>query len=60
MNQDKPEQLHTTLALLFFVLSGVLALIYQVVWSCMTMQVFGSTAMAVGTVLAAFLLGMAR
>jgi len=49
----------TALILLLFFLSGALALVYQVVWSRMMMQVFGSTAMAVGTVLAAFMSGMA-
>jgi spermidine synthase len=47
------------LVLLLFFLSGALALVYQVVWSRMMMQVFGSTAVAVGTVLAAFMTGMA-
>ena len=44
--------------LLFFV-SGALALAYQVVWVRMMMHVFGSTAVAVGTVLAAWMAGMA-
>ncbi|MDT8322012.1 MAG: fused MFS/spermidine synthase, partial [Xanthomonadales bacterium] len=47
------------LILLLFFLSGALALVYQVVWSRMMMHVFGSTALAVGTVLAAFMSGMA-
>jgi spermidine synthase len=59
MNQDQPERLSTALVLLLFFISGALALIYQVVWSRMMMHVFGSTAMAVGTVLAAFMSGMA-
>jgi spermidine synthase len=59
MNQDRPERLSTALVLLLFFISGALALIYQVVWSRMMMHVFGSTAMAVGTVLAAFMSGMA-
>lgn len=45
--------------LLLFYLSGALALVYQVVWSRMMMHIFGSTALAVGTVLAAFMSGMA-
>ena len=39
--------------LLLFFFSGALALVYQVVWSRMMTHVFGSTAVAVGTVLAA-------
>jgi spermidine synthase len=45
--------------LFLFFISGALALVYQVVWSRMMMQIFGSTAIAVGTVLAAFMCGMA-
>lgn len=45
--------------LLLFFLSGALALVYQVVWARMMTQVFGSTALAVGTVLAAYMSGMA-
>ena len=47
------------LVLMLFFLSGALALVYQVVWSRMMMHVFGSTALAVGTVLAAYMTGMA-
>jgi spermidine synthase len=39
--------------------SGALALIYQVVWARMMTHAFGSTALAVGTVLAAFMSGLA-
>jgi spermidine synthase len=46
------------IVVLFFV-SGAAALVYQVVWARMMMHVFGSTAVAVGTVLAAFMSGMA-
>jgi spermidine synthase len=56
---QKPEKLPLALVLLLFFVSGALALVYQVVWSRMMMQVFGSTALAVGTVLAAFMTGMA-
>ena len=45
--------------MLLYFSSGALALVYQVVWSRMMMHVFGSTAIAVGTVLAAFMSGMA-
>lgn len=47
------------LVLLLYFLSGATALVYQVVWSRMLMHVFGSTAVAIGTVLAAFMAGMA-
>ena len=41
------------LVLLLFFLSGALGLVYEVVWSRTLTHVFGSTAVAVGTVLAA-------
>jgi spermidine synthase len=47
------------IVLLLYFFSGATALVYQVVWSRMLMHVFGSTAMALGTVLAAFMAGMA-
>lgn len=47
------------LVLSLFFFSGSLALIYEVVWTRLMMNVFGSTALAVGTVLAAFMFGMA-
>jgi spermidine synthase len=43
---------------LFFV-SGACGLIYEVVWSRMMMLIFGRSVLAVGTVLAAFMLGLA-
>lgn len=42
-----------------FFLSGACGLIYQVVWSRMLTHVFGSTVLAVSTVLAAFMSGLA-
>ncbi len=42
---------------LFFV-SGACGLIYEVVWSRMMMLIFGRSVLAVGTVLAAFMLGL--
>jgi spermidine synthase len=48
-----------SLVLTLFLLSGACGLIYQVVWSRILTQVFGSTALAVGTVLAAFMSGLA-
>ena len=59
MNHKKTEELPITLILSLFFVSGALALVYEVVWSRMMMHVFGSTAVAVGTVLAAFMTGMA-
>ena len=59
MISKQTEGLSIRLILLLFFVSGALALVYQVVWSRMMMQVFGSTAIAVGTVLAAFMTGMA-
>lgn len=53
-----PEMKPRIILLLFFV-SGALALMYQVVWARMMTHVFGSTALAVGTVLAAYMSGMA-
>ncbi len=44
--------------ILFFV-SGGCGLIYEVVWSRMMMLIFGRSVLAVGTVLAAFMLGLA-
>lgn len=45
--------------LLLFSLSGACGLIYQVVWSRIFTTLFGSTVYAVGTVLAAFMSGLA-
>jgi spermidine synthase len=43
--------------ILFFI-SGACGLIYEVVWSRMMMLIFGRSVLAVGTVLAAFMLGL--
>jgi spermidine synthase len=53
--------LKVVLAALFicFFLSGAAALIYEVVWMRMLTQIFGSSAYAVATVLAAFMAGLA-
>lgn len=59
MSRQKTAGPPLALVLLLFFFSGALALIYQVVWSRMMTHVFGSTAVAVGTVLAAFMAGMA-
>ena len=50
MKQRAPNFFQTTVVLLLFFASGALGLIYEVVWSRMMMHVFGSTAIAVGTV----------
>jgi spermidine synthase len=47
------------LVAILFVLSGACALVYEVVWSRLLVQVFGVTAFAVSTVLVAFMGGMA-
>ena len=59
MKQRAPNFFQTMVVLLLFFASGALGLIYEVVWSRMMMHVFGSTAIAVGTVLAAFMSGLA-
>jgi spermidine synthase len=59
MSRANTVQPPLPLVLLLFFLSGALALVYQVVWARMMTHVFGSTAVAVGTVLAAFMCGMA-
>jgi len=59
MSRKKTAGSPRALVLLLFFWSGVLALVYQVVWARMMTHVFGSTAVAVGTVLAAFMAGMA-
>ena len=59
MDRAKTPDPPLAFVLLLFFFSGALALVYQVVWSRMMTHVFGSTAVAVGTVLAAFMSGMA-
>jgi spermidine synthase len=44
---------------ILFLLSGACGLVYEVVWSRVMTEVFGSTVLAVGTVLAAFMSGLA-
>lgn len=58
-SQEKKELSPPVLVLLLYFLSGATALVYEVVWSRMLIHVFGSTAVALGTVLAAFMAGMA-
>lgn len=59
MNREIDARMPARLILLLFFISGALALVYQVVWSRLMTHVFGSTALAVGTVIAAFMAGMA-
>ncbi len=47
------------LVFVLFFLSGACGLVYQVVWSRILTEVFGATVVAVGTVLAAFMTGLA-
>ena len=47
------------LVLNLFFFSGACGLVYQIVWVRMLTQVFGTTATAVGVVLAAFMAGLA-
>ena len=54
----KPSNLRRLVLVLFF-LSGALGLIYQIVWVRMLTQLFGTTAEAVGIVLASFMSGLA-
>ncbi|MGB5327590.1 MAG: fused MFS/spermidine synthase, partial [Gammaproteobacteria bacterium] len=56
---EKNKSSSPVLVLLLYFLSGATALVYEVVWSRMLIHVFGSTAVALGTVLAAFMAGMA-
>ena len=60
-NAQKLIGQRTVFAALFicFFLSGVAALLYEVVWVRMLTQIFGSTAYAVATVLAGFMAGLA-
>ena len=48
-----------TIVFILFLLSGACGLVYEVVWSRVMTQIFGSTVLAVGTVLAAFMSGLA-
>ena len=48
------------LFVLVYLLSGAAALVYEVVWARLLTLQMGSTVTAVGTVLAAFMGGMAR
>jgi len=58
-NLPKKETSPPVIVLLLYFLSGATALVYEVVWSRLLTHAFGSTAVALGTVLAAFMAGMA-
>ena len=49
----------SAVVLLLFLISGACGLIYQVAWSRLMTQIFGTSALAVGIVLAAFMAGLA-
>ena len=49
----------TVLLCVLFFASGVSGLVYEVVWSRMLTLTFGDTTVAVSTVLAAFMTGLA-
>lgn len=49
----------SAVVLLLFLISGACGLIYEVAWSRLMTQIFGTSALAVGVVLAAFMGGMA-
>ena len=63
LNQKKPDPSSYNLIYLIifgcFLVSGISALIYEVVWTRMLTYVFGGTTLAVSTVLTAFLGGLA-
>src|SRR5829696_3970840 len=58
---DHTAYSHTTILLtgVCFVLSGATGLIYEVLWARMLGLVFGATTLAISTVLAAFMGGLA-
>jgi spermidine synthase len=55
----RPTITVTSLAYLCFIFSGATALVYEVLWARMLGHVFGATTLAVSTVLAAFMGGLA-
>jgi spermidine synthase len=59
MTQPHAPKPSVALILLLFFVSGAAALTYQVVWGRMMTYIFGSTALAMGTVLAGFMAGLA-
>lgn len=59
MNYRNKDPIQRVLVLMLYFVSGAFALVYELVWSRLLMHVFGSTALALGTVLAAFMAGLA-
>lgn len=61
MSAGNEQRVKASLAplLLLFLLSGVSALVYQVLWMRLLALVFGVTIHAASTVLAAFMFGLA-
>lgn len=59
MTQDRPNRLATASVLGLFLLSGAVALVYQVTWARQMGLAFGQTAQAAAVVLAAFFVGLA-
>ena len=59
MNSSSNPRINTTLIGVCFVLSGATGLIYEILWARMLGLVFGATTLAVSTVLAAFMGGLA-
>lgn len=48
-----------TVAMILFVFSGLISLVFQVAWLKMLLTVFGSTVWAAGTLLTTFMAGLA-
>ncbi|MBP8984482.1 MAG: fused MFS/spermidine synthase [Syntrophobacterales bacterium] len=58
-NQPGPTHKLAVYSLVFFFLSGMCGLIYQVLWTRVLNLLFGHTTFAIGTVIAAFMGGLA-
>ena len=56
---ERVHKTRTALVVVLFFLSGLASLVLETVWVRMMVLVFGSTTFAVGTVLTAFMLGLA-
>jgi spermidine synthase len=51
--------MHHILLRLFFFVSGASSLVFEVIWERQLMKVFGATSLAIGTLLTAFMAGLA-
>jgi len=58
-NRPGPTRKLAVYSLVFFFLSGMCGLIYQVLWTRVLNLLFGHTTFAIGTVIAAFMGGLA-